>query len=129
MAERIGGRPNFLRSATYALLSLAAGAGVHYLLKNVTARRHLRTTDDIRNQLGMPVVSLVGQQSIEASEFNLERAFRRSVLVAEILLLVLALTAFSLVSTQRQLAGPVALDPLGAVAESLDRTLSPTLRR
>ncbi len=129
VVERVGGRPSLWRLSFFAVLAFSAAAGVYTLANHHSARRHLRTTDDVWQQLGVPVVSLVGCQEEGTASSPLERMLRRGVLVAEIVLLILALTTFSLVSTQSQLARPVAVDPLGAVAESLDRTLTATLRR
>jgi hypothetical protein len=125
VVERIGGRPSSRRLSWHLAASLAAGAVAYVLLRWSTANRTLSSPDDVQQQLDLPVVSLLHAGSV-TSRPKRERNLRRSILAAEGVLVVLAVSVSLLLASQSSLTTPVSSDPFGSVAEALDRSFSTT---
>jgi hypothetical protein len=129
VVERVGGQPSLARFALYFAIALIAGLAMYSLMRQVASIRKLSSPDDVRTQLGLPVVSLMESYCVDQPGRELELVLRRSVLFAEGLLVLLMVASLALVFTQSQLTEPVGSDPFGAVAEAIDRTLQPTVKR
>lgn len=129
VVERMGGQPSLSRFGLFFAIALTAGLAMFLLLRHVASNRRLSSPDDVRIQLGLPVVSLMESSCVEQPGRELELALRRSVVFAEGLLVLLMVASLALVFTQSELTQPLGSDPFGAVAEALDRTLQPTMKR
>lgn len=122
--DRLGGQPSGFQIAVLLLLAMTAGGLTYRLLRQWMAQQKFLSADDIQEQLEMPVLALTA-----AHGPSYTRLIRRSLLAAELSLATVAVITFLLVMLQPELSRPISSDPLGAVAESLDRTFAPTLRR
>jgi hypothetical protein len=128
LVDRLGGQPSGFQLAVLSLLAITAGGLTYRLLRQWLAQQKLASVEEIEEQLELPVISLSApHRSAQARRWD--PIVRRSLQSAEIGLLIVSAAVFLLVATQSNLVRPVAVDPFGAVAESLDRTFSPTFRR
>jgi hypothetical protein len=128
VVERLGGQPSGFQVAVLLLLSITAGGLTYRLLRQWSAQQRFSSAEEIEEELDLPVITLAARYDAPASILN-SRVVRRSLLAAEVGLAVVAVATFFLVAMQSELARPAAADPLGAVAEAMDRTFSPTFRR
>jgi hypothetical protein len=128
VVERLGGQPSGFQVAVLLLLSITAGGLTYRLLRQWSAQQKFSSAEEIEDELDLPVISLAARYDAPQSIVN-SRVVRRSLLAAEVGLAVVAVATFFLVAMQSELARPAAADPLGAVAEAMDRTFSPTFRR
>lgn len=127
LVERNGGQPSGLQMAMMCLLAIAAGGLTYSQVRRHSAMQPLNSAAEIEAQLDLPVISLGPAHRIPAPPVW-DRAAKRSLQATEISLLVLAAATIVLLASQPRLAHPAAADPIGAVAESLDRTFSPFRR-
>lgn len=128
VVERQGGQPSGMQLGVLVLVAIAAGGLTYRLLREISAQHKLGSAAEIQSHLDLPVIELAAPQHVPPAR-HIGRMVRRSLLTAEIGLLILACSTALLVALQPHLTRPVAVDPIGAVAESLDRTFSPTFRR
>jgi len=126
--ERLGGQPSGFQLGVLFLLSATAGGLTYRLARQWSAQQKFNSAEEIQEQLELPVITLAARYDAPASILT-TRVVRRSLLAAEAGLAVVVIAVFLLVALQPELARPITADPLGAVAESLDRTFSPTFRR
>lgn len=126
--DRLGGQTSSFQLAVLMLMSITAGGLTYRLLRQWSAQQKFSSADDIQEQLELPVITLAARYDAAESILS-RRIVRRSLLAAEAGLAAVAVLVFLLIALQPDLARPVGSDPLGAVAEALDRTFSPTLRR
>jgi hypothetical protein len=129
VVHRNGGQPSGWKMLLLTILSLAASAGTYTAFRRFASQQLLSTAEDIEAELGLPVLTLASPPSATPSPLGMGRLMKRSLVGVEVTLLVLAASAVLLVTMQSELARHPARDPLGALAESLDRTFGPTLRR
>lgn len=127
LVERIGGQPSRLQVAMMCLLAIAAGGLTYGQARRHSAMQRLNSAAEIEARLDLPVISL-GPAHRLPTHLPWDSAAKRSLQAAEISLLVLAAATIVLLVSQPELAYPAVADPIGAIAESLDRTFSP-LRR
>lgn len=126
--DRLGGQPSIFQLAVLMLLSITAGGLTYRLLRQWSAKQRFNSAKEIQEQLDLPVITLAARYDAAESILS-NRVVRGALLAAEASLAVVAVVVFLLVALQPDLARPVGSDPFGAVAESLDRTFSPTFRR
>jgi hypothetical protein len=126
--DRLGGQTSAFQLAVLLLMSITAGGLTYRLLRQWSAQQRFHSAADIQEQLELPVITLAVRYDAAESILS-RRIVRRTLLAAEAGLAVVAVLVFLLVALQPDLSRPVGTDPLGAVAEALDRTFSPTFRR
>jgi hypothetical protein len=126
--DRLGGQPSAFQLSVLLLLSTTAGGLTYRLLRQWLAQQKFSSAEDIQDQLALPVIMLAARYDAPESILS-GRIVRRSLLAAEASLAVVAVVLFLLVALQPDLTKPVSSDPLGAIAESLDRTFASTYRR
>ena len=122
--ERLGGQPSGFQIVVLFLVAITVGGLTYRLLRQWLSQQTFNSAADIEDQLELPVLTLT-----PADGPSYIRLVRRSLLAAELSLGTAVVISFLLVASQPELAQPVSADPLGALAEALDRTFAPTLRR
>jgi hypothetical protein len=130
MLEREGGHPSWFKLLAFLLSSLTLGGFVFMLVKQVSQQRVFHSWLQVRQELQLEVLGTASALAQESSRgTRAEFCLRNSILMAELIVFVLAITLTYALSMQSQLTQPPLQDPWGAMAEALDRVGEEKIRR